>query len=189
MNKVAWLFGCALALTTTSAIAVAVVLLPVDRSVPPVAGEMQTFELNTPPLPAPDISFADAAGRPLDLEAFAGQVVLVNLWATWCAPCIRELPALEALSLDLADEGFRLLAISIDRGGLDTVQPFLDRLDLPGIEPYLDPSGRIPPAFKAPGLPTTALIDRQGNWVGSLYGAAEWDSADARALMRFYLER
>ena len=189
MNKVAWLFGCALALTTTSAIAVAFVLLPVDRSVPPLAGAMRTFELNSPPLPAPEITFTDAAGRTLDLDDFGGEVVLVNLWATWCAPCIRELPALEALGSDLAGDGFRLLAISIDRGGLETVQPFLDRLDLPGIAPYLDPAGRTPPAFKAPGLPTTVLIDRQGQWVGSLYGAAEWDSAEAKALMRFYLER
>ena len=118
---------------------------------------------------------------------FHGQAVLLNFWATWCAPCVREMPALDRLQARLGPEGLSVIALSVDRRGLEVVEPFYRRLSIEALDIYLDPANQVARSFTVPGLPTTYLIDPDGQMVGVLAGPAEWDSPDALALMRHYL--
>jgi thiol-disulfide isomerase/thioredoxin len=155
---------------------------------PPLAGEFaDNFTLLNPPVPAPLDVFQDLAGGRVRLSDFAGQVVVLNFWATWCGPCVREMPSLDRLQATLRDEGLKVVAVSMDRGGVAVVKPFIERLGLSEMGIYLDPQNTLARAFGITGLPTTYVIDAQGRIVGAVQGAAEWDSPDALALVRFYL--
>ncbi len=134
------------------------------------------------PLPAPAAGFTDADGKSLSLRDFAGKLVLVNLWATWCAPCRREMPSLERLQTRLGDK-ITILAISEDRGGSKAVAPFIAKLGLKVVKTYLDPESAVGRAFKVDGLPTSFLIDRQGRVLGRVEGEAEWDSPKMQAII------
>jgi thiol-disulfide isomerase/thioredoxin len=156
---------------------------------PPLEGAFaEDFTLLDPPVPAPPDAVTDLAGRPVRLADFAGRVVLVNFWATWCAPCIREMPALDRLQAALGDAGLTVAAVSIDRGGRDAVTAFASELGLKHLALYLDPTSTLARAFGLSGLPTSFLIDVAGRVVGGLQGEAEWDSPEAQALIRYYLE-
>jgi thiol-disulfide isomerase/thioredoxin len=128
-----------------------------------------------PPRPAPAISFADLAGNGVRLADFRGRVVLVNLWATWCAPCRREMPSLDRLQSRFGDR-LAIIAISEDRGGGKAVAPFLLEFGLKSVKVYLDPESAAGFAFKVAGLPSSFLIDRDGNIVGRVEGGADWMS-------------
>ncbi len=144
-----------------------------------------------PPTPAPQTGFTvlrDGVEQTVTLEAFAGEVVLLNFWATWCAPCIEEMPWLDQLQADLGPEGLEVVAVSLDRAGLRKVEPFFTDLRLDDLTIYLDPKGRLGRALEVRGLPTSYLIDRQGRVVGGLQGAFDWAGPEAKALIRHYLE-
>lgn len=176
--------------TAAAAIIVALVVnVAADNPAAPPSfkGALQSFKPASPPAAAPEISFTDLAGAPLDLQAFKGKVVLLNYWATWCAPCVEEMPSLERLQGRLGGDDFTVLAVSVDRQGVDIVRPFLDRIGLKQLPIYLDRSGASMRAFTVRGLPTTMLIDREGREVGRLEGMAHWDSPAAEALMRHYM--
>lgn len=160
---------------------------PGDR--PPLSGAVASFVLADRPEPAPEITFSDAAGNTLHLADFKGRVVLLNLWATWCAPCVKEMPALDRLEAKLGGPDFTVLALSIDREGLAKVQPFFEQNRIAALAPYLDQAGRAPALFGARGLPTTILIDRDGTVIGRQEKAAEWDDDGTQTLLRFYLDR
>ncbi len=147
------------------------------------------FSLLTPPVPAPLEVFRDLDGGPVRLADFKGGVVLLNFWATWCAPCIREMPALDRLQSILGAEGLRVAAVSIDRGGREVVAPFAKKLGLRDLPLYLDPKSALARAFGVPGLPSTFLIDAEGRIVRAMAGAAEWDSRAAVRLIRYYLKK
>jgi thiol-disulfide isomerase/thioredoxin len=140
----------------------------------------------TPPLPAPAISFADLSGNTVSLSEFAGKIILVNLWATWCEPCLREMPSLERMQSRLGDK-ITVLAISEDRGGSKIVEPFIGKLGLKSIKTYLDPKSGVERAFEVQGLPTSFLIDREGRVLGRVEGAAEWDSPKLLETLRSFL--
>ncbi|MBU2089101.1 MAG: TlpA family protein disulfide reductase [Alphaproteobacteria bacterium] len=148
---------------------------------------MADFTLITPSRPAPQTPFGTAEGSSLTLGNFKGKVLLVNLWATWCAPCVEEMPDLDRLQATLGGADFQVLAVSSDRGGAKQVQPFYDRLGLKNLPVYLDPKTELTRALGTRGLPTSILIDREGRMVGQLVGAAKWDSTDALALIRHYI--
>lgn len=155
---------------------------------PPLGGTVASFVLADRPEPAPEITFSDAAGNTLRLADFKGKVVLVNLWATWCAPCVKEMPALDRLQAKLGGPDFAVLALSIDREGLAKVQPFFAQNRIAALAAYLDPAGRSPALFGARGLPTTLLIGRDGTVIGRQEGGAAWDEEAAIRLMRYYLD-
>jgi thiol-disulfide isomerase/thioredoxin len=140
----------------------------------------------SPPLPAPAISFVDLVGNTVSLSEFTGKIVLVNLWATWCEPCLREMPSLERLQLRLG-ETITIVAVSEDRGGGKAVEPFIDKLGLRSIKTYLDPKSTAERAFKVQGLPTSFLIDRQGRILGKVEGAAEWDGPKLLETLKAFL--
>ena len=140
----------------------------------------------SPPLPAPAVSFVDLAGNPASLSEFNGKVVLVNLWATWCEPCLREMPSLERMQSRLGDQ-ITVLAVSEDRGGSKTVEPFVGKLGLKSVKIYLDPKSAVERAFKVQGLPTSFLIDREGRVLGRVEGAAEWDKPKLLGILKSFL--
>jgi thiol-disulfide isomerase/thioredoxin len=133
------------------------------------------FVPSSPPFPAPAISLTDGSGHSVELSELQGKLVLVNLWATWCEPCLREMPSLERLQSRLG-ERIAVLAVSEDRGGNKTVEPFIAKLGLKSVKIYIDPKSEVGHAFGAHGLPTSFLIDREGKVLGRVEGAAEWDS-------------
>ncbi|WP_421879476.1 TlpA family protein disulfide reductase [Pacificispira sp.] len=155
---------------------------------PPTQGEMQGFVLLKERAPAPNQSFFDGDDNVRHFSDFAGEVLLVNFWATWCAPCIKEMPSLARLDAELKDAPFRLLAVSQDRGGKDVAEPFIrDRLNLPDLQIFYDPKLKLGRSLGVRGLPSTYLIDATGRLVGGLTGPAEWDGDDALALIRHVL--
>lgn len=154
---------------------------------PAFAGEMQAFLPAAEPKSATELVALDGDGRALRLADMRGKVVLINFWATWCAPCVRELPALARLAERLTETDFKLLALSSDRGGKRVVEPFLAKIELSGFPVHLDENGVTGRAFGVRGLPTSVLIDRAGRDVGRLEGSADWDGEAGFALIRYYL--
>ncbi|RVU36620.1 TlpA family protein disulfide reductase [Hwanghaeella grinnelliae] len=158
-------------------------------NLPPTDGEMQGFTLLKQRVAAPTVPFQTGEGGEIDMTAFQGKVLIVNFWATWCAPCIKEMPSLDKLQAAFPDEDFEVVAINQDRGGKRVAEPFLrDKLGLENLDIYLDAKFALGRAFKNRGLPATYAIDRQGNIVGGMFGPAEWDSEDAKKLVRHLLD-
>lgn len=158
---------------------------------PPLKGRFaDAFQMPDQPRPAPEASFTTRDGQTVQLADFKGQVVLVNFWATWCAPCVEEMPTLDGLQQALGGEAFQVLAVSEDRGGLSKVEPFLrDELNLQALPIYLDQDGSLAQAFGLRGMPTTYLLNAQNQVVGGLEGPADWNSDAARALMQYYIDQ
>ena len=151
----------------------------------PERARLGEFMPASPLLPAPAISFVDLAGNTVSLSEFTGKIVLVNLWATWCAPCVREMPSLERVQSRLGDK-IAVVAISEDRGS-KTVEPFIGKLGLKSVKIYLDPKSAMERAFKVQGPPTSFLIDREGRVLGRVEGAAEWDKPKLLGILKSFL--
>jgi thiol-disulfide isomerase/thioredoxin len=151
---------------------------------PPLAGTVAHFSLSNPRLPAPAVAFSDVEGKEVSLAAFRGRVVLVNFWATWCLPCLKEMPALDRLQARVGNADLVVAAVSIDRGGRATAEPWLEQNGIRNLTLYLDPAARTAMAFRVSELPVSVLIDRGGNVVGRMVGPAEWDAPEAEALVR-----
>lgn len=171
--------------------ALAIIYTPPTKraSVPRITGEIQHFTLVRNPRGLANFAFIDGAGRRVTLADLRGKVVVLNFWATWCAPCIREMPALDRLAARLKGPGFSLIALNEDREGAAKAAPFLARLGLKNLAPYVDDRGRVQRALGVASLPTTIIIDGRGREVGRLVGPAEWDAPEAVALVRFFIER
>jgi thiol-disulfide isomerase/thioredoxin len=129
----------------------------------------------SPPQPAPEVAFTDTEGRPASFADLAGKPVLINLWATWCQPCLKEMPSLQRLQAKLAGR-LTVAAVSQDRAGGKLVNPFVAEQKLQDLKIYLDPKGDVARAFEVRGLPTSIVLDRAGRVVGKVEGPAEWDS-------------
>jgi thiol-disulfide isomerase/thioredoxin len=141
------------------------------------------FIPTTPPRPAPEVTVETRAGEKVRLADLKGRPVLINFWATWCGPCVSEMPALDALAVERAGTPLVIMAVSEDRKGESVVAPFIHKLGLTKLPIYLDPETKALAAFGSDALPTTVLIDRNGREIGRLMGAASWDSAAARRLI------
>ena len=153
----------------------------------PAAAQAPTGRLREEgPKPLPGFGLVDAEGIRREIGFFAGKGVVLNLWATWCAPCVEEMPALDRLAALLRAEGILVVPASSDRGGKAQVEPFYARTGVRNLGVWLDPGSAATRALGARGLPTTVLIDRQGRERGRLEGAASWDGeallADVRRL-------
>jgi len=146
------------------------------------------FALAAQPQPAPAAEFKTAAGKRLTLGDFRGRVVLLNIWATWCGPCRSEMPSLDRLQAQHRHDGLAVLTVSVDSDGSLAVRRFFEQSGIRNLTPYLDADNATARAFGAHAIPTTLLIGRDGKVIGSIVGAMEWDSPDAVALIRHYLE-
>ncbi len=133
--------------------------------------------------------FVDGQQSTITLADFQGKVLLVNFWATWCAPCVREMPSLNRLQAKFKDRGLEVLTVSNDRLGIAQVTPFYAELALDSLGYYLDPRAELAQALGVRGLPTTYLIDARGRVIGGLLGAMEWDSPEVETLLNYYLQK
>lgn len=144
------------------------------------------FQRNEPPKALGRVLFNDAEGNPVTLADKRGRVVLMNFWATWCPPCVREMPSLARLQEKFPTSEFEVVLISLDRDA-SVIAPFYERLGLTNFAAYHDPRSRLSRQLAVAGLPTTLLIDSNGNEIGRVVGPAEWDSPVAVALIRKYI--
>lgn len=138
----------------------------------------------TGPKPLPEFSFTDAEGKPHSVADFRGKGLVINLWATWCPPCVKEMPALDQAQAALEKEGVMVLPLSSDRGGKAQVESFYAGREIRHLGIWLDPQGAAARALGARGLPTTIIVDRQGQERARLEGAAEWDKPEMLADLR-----
>ena len=156
-----------------------------DASSLRVEGQVQNFLVGDRPVP--DAEWRSGEGAKVSLADFSGKVVMVNFWATWCAPCIRELPSINRLQAVLGGDDFTVVAINIDTGGEAVAAPFSKRLKIGNLDLYLDPRGATSRAMGVNVMPTTVIYDRGGQEVGRLEGGAEWDSPEALALLEWFI--
>jgi thiol-disulfide isomerase/thioredoxin len=184
----------AVVIVLVAAIGIAFAVLWHDRdaketpSAPPIRGAVAKFSLSAEGKPAPATTFEARDGGKLALSAFHGRIVLVNFWATWCAPCVAEMPALARLTRIVPPEALALVALSQDLQGWEAIDPFVARVGLRDLPIYLDRDGQIAVAAGVGDLPTTILYGRDGREIGRLTGAAEWDSDEAVALLGHFIE-
>ena len=144
---------------------------------------LEKFAWHPVPLALEDMTFDGPSGQTLKLASFKGKVVLLNIWATWCAPCREEMPALDALQRDLGSDKFEVVALSVDRTGLKGAENFLAKLDVQHLKAYADPTTELLKPLKVSGLPTTLLLNQEGFEIGRLEGPAAWDSIAAKAII------
>jgi thiol-disulfide isomerase/thioredoxin len=154
---------------------------------PLVGGELAAFRVARAPDDVSDLAFTAPDGSPTSLAAFAGRVALVNLWATWCAPCRYEMPSLSRLETALAGDDFAVVPVSVDIAEPERSAEFLVSVGADNLPLYTDRTTEIYETVKARGLaiglPVTLLVDRDGCRLGHINGPAEWDGADARRLI------
>lgn len=160
----AWIGGAMLALATPAS---------VSAQQPP-----RNFVFHDAPRPIPAIQFADDQGRARTLADFRGKVVLLNIWATWCGPCRREMPSLDRLQGMLGGADFVVVALSIDRAGIEVVRKFYADVSIRNLAIYIDTSMKTARELGTVGVPATLLIDREGRELGRLVGPAEWDELE-----------
>lgn len=149
---------------------------------------MQNYEAYDQSSPAPKITFQDENGRSRTLAEFKGKVVLLNIWATWCAPCRTEMASLNKVQASFPEDKFEVVAIASERKGTDKVLNFFKENNLDQLTPYFDLTAQIPRLMNIQGIPQTYIIDADGRVRGNLRGAAEWDSSAAKELIQFYLD-
>ncbi|MGI9414440.1 MAG: TlpA family protein disulfide reductase [Hyphomicrobiales bacterium] len=147
-------------------------------------GYMAAFTFKSERQPVSTFPFKNGKDEPLTLADWKGRVVLLNLWATWCAPCRREMPGLDRLQAELGGQDFEVVALSVDRKGKDASAKFLKEINVEHLVRYVDNTNKAFFEMRARGLPATYLIDRKGRLIGRLIGPAEWDSEEAKALIR-----
>ena len=164
------------------------------RKISPLArGEVAAVTMATRPLKLPNLAFNDSQGKPRTLADWKGRTVLLNLWATWCVPCRKEMPALDALERKLGGPGFEVLAVNIDTRNPDKPHQWLREVGIDKLAYYSDQSAKVFQDLKsigrAFGMPTTILVDPDGCEIGALAGPAEWASDDAVKLIEAALRK
>ena len=147
-------------------------------------GELAAFVVHKTARNVPPITFIDDSKQEHTLADWKGKIVLLNLWATWCAPCRKEMPDLDKLKARLGGDQFGVVALSIDRDGFDKAQKFLNKIKIKSLVLHIDETAKAATALKAFGMPTTLLLNRQGKEIGRLTGPAEWNSDDAIRLIK-----
>ncbi len=158
------------------------------RMAPLARGEVAAFEVSPAPVRAPALAFAAPDGSRRELAGFRGRAVLLNLWATWCEPCKREMPALDRLQAELGGAAFEVVAVNIDTRNLDRPRAWLAAAGIARLAYYSDEEARVFQALRrtgdAEGMPTTLLVDAEGCRLGRMSGPAEWAGPDGLALVK-----
>lgn len=156
---------------------------------PAIVRQGPSLTYSSEPIEAPAILFKDQRGESIALAKFRGRIVLLNVWATWCAPCREEMPALDRLQAKFGGEDFEVIALSVDRAGINAVDAFFRAVNIRHLKRYIDESATTMHKLGIAGLPTTLLIDRDGREVRRYVGAAEWDKEEFARLIRNAMSR
>jgi peroxiredoxin len=133
-------------------------------------------------VPAPNFTFPGLDGKKISLADYKGKVVLLNIWATWCAPCVAEMPSMEKLYQELKNKDFELIAVSVDESGAEAVKPFMEKHKL-GFPVLLDTKGDIKNLYQTTGIPESFIIDKDGIIIEKIIGPREWAASGA---IRFF---
>lgn len=149
---------------------------------------LQGFVLHDTPQPVINVRYLTEDGSRGNMEDFRGKVILVNVWATWCVPCREEMPTLDALQAELGSDRFEVVALSIDRAGSPVVRKFYDEIGVTNLAMYVDKTMLSMTALRTVGLPTTILIDAQGQELGRLVGPAEWNDPEMVSFLKGFSE-
>jgi thiol-disulfide isomerase/thioredoxin len=172
----------------TASIACKPALETARKAAPFARGEVAAVNVAKTSLKVPDLAFQDAAGKPMTLADWRGRTVLLNLWATWCVPCRKEMPSLEALQTKLGGPNFEVVTINIDTRDTDKPKAWLKEVGITKLAYHADPAAKTFQDLKAIGrafgMPTTLLIDPNGCEIGTIAGPAEWASDDAIKLIQ-----
>lgn len=154
------------------------------------AADGVNFAVNEIPKPMPELAFNDSDGKSLPLADFEGKVVLLNIWATWCGPCRKEMPTLDRLQATLGGSDFVVLPVSIDRQGISAVSVFYADMGIKSLGHYVAPAANHAlDAIGVWGLPATLLLDRQGRELGRLEGPAEWDAPEMIDFLKIIINK
>ena len=148
-----------------------------------LAGDMRAMVLHDAPQDVPEVAFTDMDGAGMTLAAFEGQYVLLNFWATWCAPCREEMPSLDALQRELGGESFAVVTVASGRNPIPAIRRFFEEEGVTDLPVYLDPRQGMSRQMSVFGLPTTVLLDPEGREIGRLRGDADWASEEAIGLL------
>ncbi len=157
------------------------------KAEPPLDGEMSKFNLSAGQAELSRVSLTDADDNDVSLAQFKGKVVLLNVWATWCGPCVEEMPKLDHLQATMGGSDFTVVPVAIDRGGAHKAMPFLARMNVSAMKPMFDQSNSIGRVLSASRIPVSILIGRDGNEIGRLVGSADWDTPEARNLIHYFV--
>lgn len=148
-------------------------------------GELKGLEIHPRPVPMPAHELQDITGNKTSLKSLTGKVVVVNIWATWCGPCVKELPSLDNLQRSVEKKGVKVIGVAQDRAGEEVVPKFIDKLKLKKITILLDSRSEMMRVHKVTGLPTTLFLDQSGNEIARLAGAIDWSSEDVVRFVTF----
>jgi thiol-disulfide isomerase/thioredoxin len=152
------------------------------------AATLGTFVKQAEPKPAPELSFTSADAKTHSLADWRGKVVLLNVWATWCAPCKLEMPSLDRLQARLGSDAFTVLALSVDRTGIDKPAEFFKGNNISHLAVYNDAESTATSLLRIPGLPVSMILDAQGREVARLAGPADWDSPAIAAKVEEFIK-
>ena len=152
----------------------------------PREGQLVFSYFKTPAV-MPELNFVDRNNHGLNLESFRGKVILLNIWATWCIPCREEMPALDRLQAMLGGADFEVVALAIDKGQINIIEEFYEKLGLRFLARYHDSTGNAALKLGTNGIPATYLINREGKGLGGVLGPVEWDSPEIIKEIRSHL--
>ena len=186
-SRTDFLIGRRLLLATVPAFFAAPALAKVSPNL--LTGTLAKFTLAKEPKAMPDLAFTDANDKPVKLTDYKGKTVLLNFWATWCAPCVKEMPSLDKLQAEMGKDKFVVLPLSLDGPSKPKVAPFYADRKLANLGIYFDKGKKALGALDISVLPTSVLVDAQGREIGRMEGDADWDKPEALALMKAAVDK
>lgn len=160
-----------------------------QQATKPIESTVDLINVLPKTYPIKPVAFNDVDGKAIDFSHYKGKVIMVNMWATWCPPCVRELPAIERLATKFKAEDFALLPISIDAEGKQQVQSFLNTLGMAGFNSYYDPQQNLGQVFPLDTIPATFILDQDGQLIAFVRSFVDWDDAKAVSLIQGFIDK
>lgn len=160
-----------------------------QQATKPIESTVDLINVLPKTYPIKPVEFNDVDGKAIDFSHYKGKVIMVNMWATWCPPCVRELPAIERLATKFKAEDFALLPISIDAEGKQQVQSFLNTLGMAGFNSYYDPEQNLGQVFPLDTIPATFILDQDGQLIAFVRSFVDWDDAKAVSLIQGFIDK